>query len=262
MAGKHKGHLGLGIVLAISFLVVLVLIFSPVFPKAPDGSSQNGLEYADRMFNRLAKGSSYFIPKVLQNNEEFMGKMINITIKMDKPDDKPGDAEKRAELASKLLIPTGARTEVMGPEIKMEGDLGKILESALQDSDAMFKNNGEQIRAKYADAMSLVKEEEQKEFEKKMFRQWHTVLAKMDKEFKKEKMVPEAKICSDVMKKAVEAAYNFYGIEAQKVIDHVGMMTTLLVFYVAYTMWWGYAIFFIFEGIGLSMKKAKVKKEV
>jgi hypothetical protein len=27
-------------------------------------------------------------------------------------------------------------------------------------------------------------------------------------------------------------------------------------------MWWGFAIFFIFEGLGLSMKKAKVKKEV
>jgi hypothetical protein len=39
-------------------------------------------------------------------------------------------------------------------------------------------------------------------------------------------------------------------------------MTFLLVFYVAYTMWWGFAIFYIFEGIGLSMKKAKVKKEV
>jgi hypothetical protein len=34
------------------------------------------------------------------------------------------------------------------------------------------------------------------------------------------------------------------------------------VFYVVYTLWWGFAIFFIFEGIGLSMTKAKVKKEV
>jgi hypothetical protein len=39
-------------------------------------------------------------------------------------------------------------------------------------------------------------------------------------------------------------------------------MTFLLVFYIAYTMWWGFSIFFFFEGIGLSMKKAKVKKEV
>ena len=63
-------------------------------------------------------------------------------------------------------------------------------------------------------------------------------------------------------KKAIEASYNFYKVDAKKVKDEAGLMTFLLVFYVAYTMWWGFAIFFIFEGIGLSMKKAKVKKEV
>ena len=93
---KAKGHLGLGIVLAISFWIVLFLIFSPIFPKTPEGAPQNGLEFADRMFNRLAKGSSYFIPKVAKSNEKFMGKMFSVTIDVSKPEDKPGDAEKRA----------------------------------------------------------------------------------------------------------------------------------------------------------------------
>jgi hypothetical protein len=39
-------------------------------------------------------------------------------------------------------------------------------------------------------------------------------------------------------------------------------MTGLLLFYVMYTMWWGFAIFFLFEGFGLTMKKSKIKKEV
>ena len=64
------------------------------------------------------------------------------------------------------------------------------------------------------------------------------------------------------MKKAVEPAYNYYGVVAEKVIDKAVIMTGLLVFYVAYTMWWGFAIFYMFDGIGLTMKKAKVKKEV
>jgi capsid portal protein len=63
------------------------------------------------------------------------------------------------------------------------------------------------------------------------------------------------------MKKAIEPAYNFYKIDGQKVVDHAGMLSGLLVFYVAYTMWWGYAIFYLFDGFGLTMKKAKVKKE-
>jgi hypothetical protein len=64
-----------------------------------------------------------------------------------------------------------------------------------------------------------------------------------------------------VVKKAIEPAYNFYQIDANKVSDHAGMLSGLLVFYVFYTMWWGYAIFYMFEGFGLTMKKAKVKKE-
>ncbi|KJU85505.1 hypothetical protein MBAV_002301, partial [Candidatus Magnetobacterium bavaricum] len=62
-----------------------------------------------------------------------------------------------------------------------------------------------------------------------------------------------------VVKKAVEPAYNFYGIQPQKVSDKILLMAGLLVFYVFYTIMWGYAIFFVFEGLGLSMKKAKHK---
>jgi capsid portal protein len=91
---------------------------------------------------------------------------------------------------------------------------------------------------------------------------WWNVLKVMDKTLKKQGKIEEAKIVSDVMKKAVEPAYNFYGVIAQQVSEKAGIMSGLLVFYVIYTMWWGFAIFYMFDGIGLTMKKAKVKKEV
>ena len=234
----------MGMVLAASFLAVLLMIFSPIF------GGKNGLQFADASFNKLSKGSSYFIPKVSKSNEQYMGRMFAVSIKTDKPDDKPGDAEKRAENIAKVMTTAGATATVAGASIKIEGDLGKVLASALQDSDDMFNNRGEKIKARYGS-----------DDEKKMFRQWHNALAKMTKEFQKEKKIDESKIVSDVMKKAVEPAYNFYKIEGEKVIDHAGMMSGLLVFYVAYTMWWGFAIFYLFDGIGLTMKKAKVKKE-
>jgi hypothetical protein len=253
---QAKKHMGVGIILAVSFWVVLFLMFSPIFPKTTEGQPQNGLQWADELFNQLAKGSSYFIPKVQKNNEKFMGKMFSATINVSKPEDKPGDAEKRAERASKLFtINPGATAEVKGSEMKIEGDLGLVLKAALDDADVMFKNEGDKIKAKYAEAMAT-------DDEKQMFRQWNNVLPKIDKVFKKEGKIEDAKIVSDVTKKAIEASYNFYGVNPKKVKDEVVLMTFLLVFYVAYTMWWGFAIFFIFEGIGLSMKKAKVKKEV
>ncbi len=244
MIVRNKKMFSVGAVFAISFLAVLFMIFSPVF----DG--KNGLQFADDSFNRLSKGSSYFIPKVAKSNEKFMGKMFSVAIRVDKPEDKPGDAEKRAANISKVFTTAGAAVQVSGTSVKIEGDLGKVLASALQDSDAMFKNNGEQIKARYGT-----------DDEKKMFRQWHNAFGKIMKEFQKEKKIEEAKMVSDVMKKAVEPAYNFYKIDGQKVVDHAGMLSGLLVFYVTYTMWWGYAIFYMFDGLGLSMKKAKVKKE-
>jgi hypothetical protein len=256
MAGSAKKHLGMGVVLALSFWVVLFLMFSPIFPKTSEGQPQNGLQWADEMFNSLAKGSSYFIPKVAKSNEKFMGKMFSVTIKLDKPEDKAGEAEKRAERASKLfIINPGAKVEVNGAQLKIDGDLGLVLKAALDDSDVMFKNEGDKIKAKYAEAMGT-------DDVKQMYRQWNNVLPKIDKVFKKEGKIEESKIVSDVTKKAVEASYNFYKVEAVQVKEKAGLMTFLLVFYVAYTMWWGFAIFFIFEGIGLTMSKAKVKKEV
>jgi hypothetical protein len=253
---QAKKHMGVGIMLAISFWIVLFLMFSPIFPKTKDGQPQNGLQWADEMFNELAKGSSYFIPKVAKSNEQFMGKMFTASIDVSKPEDKPGEGEKRAERASKLFtINPGAKVEVQGTKLKIEGDLGLILKAALDDADVMFKNEGDKIKAKYAEAMTT-------DDVKQMFRQWNNVLPKLDKVFKKEGKIEDAKIVSDVTKKAIEASYNFYKVDAKKVKDEAGLMTFLLVFYVAYTMWWGFAIFYIFEGLGLSMKKAKVKKEV
>ena len=256
MAGSSKKHLGYGIVLALSFWILLFLIFSPIFPKTPEGQPQNGLQWADEMFNTLAKGSSYFIPKVQKSNEKFMGKMFAVSINVSKPEDKAGEAEARAARASKLFtINPGATVEVSGADLKIGGDLGLVMKAALDDADMMFKNEGDKINAKYAAAMGT-------DDVKQIFRQWNNVLPKIDKAFKKEGKIEEAKIVSDVTKKAIEASYNFYGVEAVQVKEKAGLMTFLLVFYVAYTLWWGFAIFFIFEGIGLTMSKAKVKKEV
>src|SRR5512134_2850594 len=119
MANTSKKSLGVGIALAVSFLAVLLLIFSPIF-----GEGKNGLVFADDLFNKLSKGSSYFIPKVAKDNEKFMGRMFTVSFKLDKPEDKAGDAEKRAERAAKLFaVNPGAKVEVNGSELKIEGDL-------------------------------------------------------------------------------------------------------------------------------------------
>ncbi|MBI5663550.1 MAG: hypothetical protein HZC49_00460 [Nitrospirae bacterium] len=236
MIVRNKKMFSMGVVLAISFLSVLVLIFSPVFP-----GGKNGLVFSDDMFNKLSKGSSYFIPKVAKSVEKVNGKTLSLSVKLEKAED--------VENTAKLFTTAGATVETQDTQLKIQGDLGAILTSALKDADAMYKNDGKAVSDRYGYD------------EKTVMKNWWAALTKFDKELKKEKQIAEAKVVSDVIKKGIEPGYNFYHIEANKVVDHAGMMSGLLIFYVAYTMWWGYAIFYIFDGLGLSMKKAKVKKE-
>ena len=61
-------------------------------------------------------------------------------------------------------------------------------------SDDMFKNDGAKVSARYGVD------------EKEVMTSWWNVLKSMDKELKKQGKIEEAKIVSDVMKKAVEPA--------------------------------------------------------
>lgn len=232
-----KKSIAIGLVLAVSFWAVLFLIFSPIF-----GDGKNGLMFADDLFNKLAKGSSNFIEKVAKSNEKFIGKEFSATLKLDK--------QEQVEGAIKVLTVSGAKVEASEMELKVSGDLGGLLSIILKDSDNMYRNDGKTVSDLYG--MD----------EKEVMQAWWNILKPLDKYFKKAGMIPESKVVSDVAKKAIEPAYNFYKIPAQKVSEKAVLMTGLLVFYVAYTLWWGFAIYFIFNGIGLSMKKAKVKKEI
>lgn len=235
MLVKNKKPFSIGVIFAISFMGVLLLIFSQVF------MGKNGLQFADDSFNKLAKGSSYFIPKISRSVENFAGKPLVANLKIEKADD--------LEITAKIFTAAGAKVAVRNKQLDVEGDLGLILQSALKDADAMYKNDGKSVSARYGCD------------EKKAMQNWWQAFGKIEKGLKKEKKITEAKIVADVTKKALEPGYNFYQIDANKVSEHVGMLSGLLIFYVVYTMWWGYAIFYLFEGIGLTMKKAKVRKE-
>ena len=234
---RHAKMFNLGLLLGISFLGVLFLIFQPVFP-----GGKTGLDFSDDLFNKLSKGSSYFIPEVAKDNEKFMGTNFSVTVKLDKPE--------QVDNAVKILAAGGAQATAKEAQLAISGDLGKLLGNAIQDSDEMYKNAGAKVSGRYG-----LKEME-------VMALWWSVLSKMNKEFQKDKKVNESDMVMKVMQRAVEPAYNYYGIEAEKVSGKAFTLTGLLLFYILYTMWWGYAIFDMFDGIGLSMKKAKVKKEV
>jgi hypothetical protein len=235
---RDKKHFNMGLALAVSFAVILLIIFSPIF-----GGGKNGLEFSDNLFNKLSKGSSYFIPRLNEQVPKFDDTMVSLSLNL-------GSAEEVQKVA-KIFMAVGAQVGAEGQTVTLSGSLGKILSSVLKDSDAMFQNDSNAVAARHGGMDG-----------REVLALQHSVLSKVDKELKKQKKIEESNVVNAVVRRGIEPSYNFYGIEAQRVSEKAFTMIFLLVFYVAYTMWWGFAIFYMFEGIGLSMKKSKVKKEV
>ncbi len=235
---RDKRHFSTGVLMALAFFGLFGVIMSPIF-----GNGMNGLEFSDDMFNKLSKGSAYFVPKVSKQNELYVGKQISATVKYERPED--------AKAAAALVTIAGGTPELRGGDLKVTGDIGKMLSVVIRDGDLLYKNDGAKLKETYGYD------------ERQAMKNWWALLSKIDKSLQLARDFENAKMINEVNKKIVEPAYNFYGIQAQNVTDRIGMMTALLLFYVCYTIWWGYALFHLFEGLGLTVhKKVKVKKEL
>ena len=233
---RNQKTMNIGLLLATSFIGVLILIFSPVF-----GEGRNGLEYSDALFNKLAKGSSYFVPKLTADLKEFEKEQLAVSVKME-------NAE-QAGKAARIFAMAAPETTSQETELRIKGNVASLLQAVLKDSGSMYFNKGDEVREKYG--MD----------EKEVMATWWSALNRAAKELQKSGNTGQANLILEVMRKGIEPAYNFYRIEPQSIVEKAFTATSLLVFYVIYTMWWGFAIFYLFDGLGLSMKKARVKQE-
>jgi len=224
----HKKEFYGGFALLVAFFVALFIIFSPVF------GGQNGLDYLDSLYNSISKGSAYYIPKVKEETDKFTGNNVTMALKM--------ADENQAQQTASLFTEAGATAEVSGAQLNVSGDLGDILANCLKDSDSMYNNDGTTVSNKYGYN------------ERQVLYNWHKALNAADKNLKKQKLFKEAKVVALVIKKVVETSYNYYKIEPQKIGDRVGIVVFSLVFYVGYTLWYGFAILFMFEGWGLRLE--------
>jgi len=224
---EKKGEFYGGMGLMATFIIVLIVIFMPVF------NGQNGLNYLDSLYNSISKGSAYYISKVKEESDTFNGNTINVTLAM--------ATNEQALQAASLFMKSGAMVNASGKELKISGDLGHILANCLSDAEKMYHNDGKALSGKYGyDEMRA------------LFNWWMSFKI-MEKELKIQKKFKEAKIVALVVTKAVEASFNYYRIEPQKIKDKYGIVLFSLIFYVVYTLWYGFAILLMFEGWGLKL---------
>ncbi|MGB5232729.1 MAG: hypothetical protein WBN83_14545 [Desulfoprunum sp.] len=225
MQSKLKAR---GILMLAAFFVLLAVIFMPVFP-----GKMNGLNYADNLFNMVSKGSSYFIPKEMKGVEKFAGNMIDVKVAM-KDEAQAGDT-------AQMLGTVGLQAAASGKDLAVSGDMSLLLKASLADADAMFNNNGQPVADRYGMP------------EKAVMYNWHTLFGAISKDLTKQEKFAEAKPFANAQKKALEPSYNYYGVKAMNWKDNIVLILGALGFYVFYTLWYGFGLMYLFEGMGLKI---------
>jgi hypothetical protein len=224
-----------GAAMAATFLAVLIAMFLPLL------GGRNAFEAADRLFNSLAKGSSNYFDDLRREAAEHRGSDAQVDIDL-----KDGNLAGTARI---LLSKAGLRVDGDGSKLKVSGDLSQLAGAIIDDSEAVFHNRGAATAAKYGQP------------EREMLFAWWNVLKEMQKALESKGRFQVAAFLHDVAAKGVEVTYNFYGIEPKEARRNTAILAGSLVFYVLYTLWWGYAILCLFDGLGMEMK-AGSRKEV
>lgn len=232
---QNKKAFNIGVFLTLSFFAVLWIMFMPYF------GGENAFHAADRLFNTISKGSSYYIPGLMEKSKASDGTAVDVRISVN-----PG---KLRDNVAKILLTNGAMVAQDGEALKVQSDLGTLLRAALKDSDSMYHNRGQEVSERYGIP------------EKEALFAWWSAFKAIDKDLKEQKRFKESKQINEVIARGIEVGYNYYGISPEKASSRAGILAFSLVFYVVYTVWWGFAIMYLCEGIGLEMKKG-AKKEV
>lgn len=223
-----KKKITLGSVLMISFAVVFVILCLPVF------GGMNGMAYMDNLYNSISKGSAYYIPESRELAKGMQGEMIDFDLEF--------KSAIQAERVAVILNAHGAQATATDTAVSVKGDLGLLMDAALDDADSMYNNDGKALSDRYGFG------------ERAAMYNWWYFTENLGKKLNKDKRFELSKDIGTIKSKSIEATYNFYGIEPQSITDQLWIVIGSLLFYVIYTLWYGFAILFLFEGAGFDLE--------
>ncbi|MCA1742842.1 MAG: hypothetical protein LC631_02680 [Desulfovibrionales bacterium] len=240
-----KKEMRKGLILFISFFLVFAAMWAPWYGKDDAGKGLNAFMAADNLFNSISKGSSYFVDKLTQDNASFTGKTdLDMSIEISE--------ESMLPMLDTVLSQHLQEMQISENKISFKGDLVSLVDEILTDSEALYNNNAQKIMTRYD-----IKQDDTRA----VGYAWYLFLKAMEDKLNNQGDFAQAKHVKEVINRGVEVGYNFYGIEAEQATSKAGILSFSLIFYVVYTLWYGMAIFYLFEGMGLKMTKGK-KKEV
>jgi hypothetical protein len=226
-----KGTIGL-----VTFSVAFCLWVFPVT------GNRTGVQFADDLFNQFSKNSAYHIPSALKMAQKFKGVAIDISFNPRWP-----GADRSL---TKIIEAQGMSAYPVGDgRVRIKGDLGLLGIAAATDADLLFKGNEKTLEGKYGLPG------------KDVIYYWWTAFDDLVRRYVQLNRVSEADFTKFMTTRVLEPSYNFAGIIPRKVMEKAGMISFLLLTYLSYTLWYGFSILFLFEGLGISATKPTLKKE-
>lgn len=232
----YKRQFIIGVVMLICFFVVLGVFLSPVI------NGKTILQFSDNLFDSLSKGSTYKIPGVMKTAGKFTGQEFNVKVKVKSLDQAAG--------MSNLLTAAGAEVKADKQTVAVSGDLGLLAEKALRDADVTFRQGSRAASVTLPDMKA-----------REATYYWWTLFNSLQKQYLQQNDATRGQFAGTVMTSALEPAYNFGDIPAARVSERGGTLAFMLIFYMVYTVWYGFAIMYLFEGLGITTRAAAEKKE-
>jgi uncharacterized protein len=208
----------------------------------PGADSRSGLDRAENHFNQLAKNSAYQIPAAVRRAMKFQGTAVDFGVSAQRPGANQGIA--------RIVQANGLSARVTGDgRVRIEGDLGLLGRLAAADADLLFKGREAELGRKYdlegKEAVYL----------------WWAAFEGLTRRYIQENRVAEADFTKYISTRVLEPSYNFSGIQPRDISSSRTSIVLLLGLYVLFTLWYGFSILYLFEGLGIKITKATEKKE-
>ena len=221
-----------------------LLAFAAVFAAGtvPFGEHKNAMAWADNFFNQLAKHSAFYIVEGQKKAAMFAGQEVNYGMA-------PREFADKDKLAKLFDVHGFAIESLPDKRIRVKGDLGALAQAALQEADLFYRNDTAPIEAEYGFKAT------------EAIYCWWLVFDGLTRRYTQDGMGAEADFTKFMTAMVLEPAYNFRGVEAKSIGDSVMPVVFLLLAYVVFTVWYGFSILLIFEGLGITMHGGGKKAE-
>lgn len=232
---KDRTKFTIGLVGLVTFVIALTVFLSPVL------EDRTGLQWADGFFNQLSKSSSYFLPKVSEESVDYAGKSFWAQVTAQDP--------VIAEHLERVFAVAGAQTRLQGNTVELAGDLGAVARAVIADAESMYRGRERELQAAYGFTG------------REAIYCWWTALDAIYRQFLAEGDIPTSNFASMLRTKVCEPAYNFVGIAPRSPSEAGLPLFALLSFYLLYTVWYGFSILYLFEGLGITAQASKREEQ-